>query len=119
MTWLPMCGELRSSFNSVHWEPMFILYCHRSMSEDYEIASKINRTAGEVNNVVVENDQFLDELHSLGVRPVPTKMAEFLKEIQMKDRETVAELQILEREMELNARKKDLFIQKLNGLIPY
>ncbi|GJV59262.1 hypothetical protein Tco_1465362 [Tanacetum coccineum] len=91
----------------------------RSMSEDYEIASKINRTAGEVNNVVVENDQFLDELHSLGVRPVPTKMAEFLKEIQMKDRETVAELQILEREMELNARKKDLFIQKLNGLIPY
>ncbi|GJR40907.1 hypothetical protein Tco_1216591 [Tanacetum coccineum] len=38
-----------------------------------------------------------------GVRHVPSKLAEFLKEIQTKDRETVTTLQILEREMELNA----------------
>ncbi|GJX62678.1 hypothetical protein Tco_0295578 [Tanacetum coccineum] len=35
-----------------------------------------------------------------------------------KDRETVANLQILVREMELNASKKELFIQKLKGLMP-
>nr|GEV55881.1 hypothetical protein [Tanacetum cinerariifolium] len=55
MAWLPMCGELRSVSNSVHWEPMFILYCQR--------------------------DQFLEELDNLGVQHVPSKMAEFLREI--------------------------------------
>ncbi|GJT56210.1 hypothetical protein Tco_0991264 [Tanacetum coccineum] len=106
MAWLPMCGELRSSSNSIHWEPMFILYCRRSMGKDYRLASEINRVVGEVNNVVVEKDQFLKELDSLGVRLIPTKMAEFLKEIQIKDMETVVKLQVLEREMELNAHKK-------------
>ncbi|GJY08385.1 hypothetical protein Tco_0375439 [Tanacetum coccineum] len=117
MAWLPMCGELRSFSNSVNWEPMFILYCRRSMIKDYRLASEINRMAGEVNNVVVVKDQFLEELDSLGVRPVPVKMAEFLREIQMRDKETVVKLHILEREMELNARKKNLFIQKLKGVI--
>nr|GFC55870.1 hypothetical protein [Tanacetum cinerariifolium] len=82
---LPMCSELRSTSNYVHWEPMFILYCQR--------------------------DQFLKELDSLGVRHVPSKMAEFLREIQMRDKETVAKLQILVAEKELNARKKYEFIQ--------
>ncbi|GJR01701.1 hypothetical protein Tco_0524685 [Tanacetum coccineum] len=74
-----------------------------STIEDYRLAKDINRVSGEVNNVVVERSQFLEELDSLGVRPVPTKMAEFLKEIQTNDRETMAKLQILKREMELNA----------------
>ncbi|GJY08383.1 hypothetical protein Tco_0375437, partial [Tanacetum coccineum] len=90
-----------------------------SMIKDYRLASEINRMAGEVNNVVVVKDQFLEELDSLGVRPVPVKLAEFLREIQMRDKETVAKLHILEREMELNARKKNLFIQKLKGVILY
>ncbi|GJS98566.1 hypothetical protein Tco_0819736 [Tanacetum coccineum] len=62
---------------------------------------------------------FLEELESLGVRHVPAKLAEFLKEIQTKDRETVDKLQILEKEIELNAHQKDLFIQKLKGGLPY
>ncbi|GJW54978.1 hypothetical protein Tco_0099063 [Tanacetum coccineum] len=62
---------------------------------------------------------FLEELDSLGTRHVPVKMAEFFHEIQRKDSEIVDNLQILARELELNARKKDLFIEKLNGLIPY
>nr|GEZ32816.1 ribonuclease H-like domain-containing protein [Tanacetum cinerariifolium] len=37
----------------------------QSMSEDYRLTSEINRVAGKVNNVVVEKDQFLDELDSL------------------------------------------------------
>nr|GEY13135.1 hypothetical protein [Tanacetum cinerariifolium] len=36
-----------------------------SMSEDYRLASEINRVTGEVNNVVVVKDQFLEELYSL------------------------------------------------------
>nr|GEV89043.1 hypothetical protein [Tanacetum cinerariifolium] len=79
------------------------------------LVDKINRVAREVNSVVITKDQFLEELDSLGVRHVPSKMAEFLREIQMSDKETVAKLQILRREIELNAGKKDLFIQKLKG----
>ncbi|GJT75983.1 hypothetical protein Tco_1042708 [Tanacetum coccineum] len=118
MAWLPMCGELRSTSNSVHWEPMFILYCQRSVCEDYRLAGLINRAATEVNNTIMVRDQFLEELDSLGVRHVPSKLAEFLREIQMRDKETVAKLQVLVAEMELNARKKDEFIQKLKGLMP-
>ncbi|GJS64626.1 hypothetical protein Tco_0679190 [Tanacetum coccineum] len=90
----------------------------RSLTEDYRLAREITRVSGEVNNVVIAWAQFLDELDSLGTRHVPAKMAEFFHEIQMKDCEIVDKLQILAREMELNARKK-LFIENLNGLIPY
>nr|GEW42660.1 hypothetical protein [Tanacetum cinerariifolium] len=72
-----------------------------------EVTSEINMVVGKVNNVVVEKDQFLEELYSLVVRPVPAKMAVFLKEIHMKDRETMAKLQVFEREIKLNARIND------------
>nr|GEU99021.1 hypothetical protein [Tanacetum cinerariifolium] len=96
MPWLSICGELRWSSSSVQWEPMFVLYCQRSVTEDYRL-----------------------ELDSLGTRHVPAKMAEFFHEIQRKYCEIVDKLQILATEMELNARKKNLFIEKLNGLILY
>ncbi|GJZ04095.1 hypothetical protein Tco_0537370 [Tanacetum coccineum] len=86
-----------------------------SMIEDYKLAEEINRVSREVNNVVIERSKFLEELESLGVRHVPAKLAEFFKEIQTKDRETVEKLQILEKEIELNAYQKDLYIQKLKG----
>ncbi|GJT57321.1 hypothetical protein Tco_0992375 [Tanacetum coccineum] len=78
MDGLPICVELRATSGFVHWEPMFILYCHR--------------------------ERFLEELETLGTRYVPGKMAAFLREIQRKDDEIVAKLQILAGEMELNAR---------------
>ncbi|GKE59619.1 hypothetical protein Tco_1498804 [Tanacetum coccineum] len=62
-----MCSELRSTSNSLKWEPMFILYCCRSMVDDYRLAGGINRAAIEVNNVVMQKDQFLEELDNLGL----------------------------------------------------
>ncbi|GJY86886.1 hypothetical protein Tco_0500912 [Tanacetum coccineum] len=47
---------LRSTSNSVHWEPMFIVYCRRSMCEDYRLASEIYRVAAEVNNVTMQRE---------------------------------------------------------------
>nr|GEX00589.1 hypothetical protein [Tanacetum cinerariifolium] len=58
------------------------LIAHWSMGEDYRLASEKNWVAVEVNNVVIEKDRFLEELDSLGVRHVPTKMAEFLRDRQ-------------------------------------
>ncbi|GKA57519.1 hypothetical protein Tco_0756707 [Tanacetum coccineum] len=81
------------------------------------IAHEINRVALKLNNVVTEKDRFLKELDSLGVRPVPAKTTEFMREIQAKDKETVEKLRILQREMKLNARKKELFIEKLKGVV--
>nr|GEU67110.1 hypothetical protein [Tanacetum cinerariifolium] len=105
-----MVSELRSTSKSANWEPMFVLYCQRSADEDYRLAREINKVVMEVNGVVMAKDQYIEELGSLGTRHVPSKMAEFLREIQRSDKEIVAKLQILMREMELNARKKDLFI---------
>ncbi|GKD97827.1 hypothetical protein Tco_1381724 [Tanacetum coccineum] len=61
----------------------------RSVVEDYRLAIEINRVTMEVDNVVSTRAEFIKELDSLGVRPVLAKLAEFLKEIQMKDRKTV------------------------------
>ncbi|GJU62463.1 hypothetical protein Tco_1244298 [Tanacetum coccineum] len=68
MAWLSMCGELRPSSDFVHWEPMFILYCHRSVGEDYRIMGEINRMAREVNGVAIVRDPFLEELDRLDKR---------------------------------------------------
>ncbi|GJY58349.1 hypothetical protein Tco_0458241 [Tanacetum coccineum] len=64
-----------------------------------------------MREIVARDSVLLGDLEKLlardqvgfGVRHVPSKLAEFLKEIQTKDGETVAKLQILERKMELNA----------------
>nr|GEV74216.1 hypothetical protein [Tanacetum cinerariifolium] len=83
--------------------------------EDYRLAREINRVTVEVYNVVSARAKFIEELDSLGVRHVPTKPAQFQKEIQLKDRETMAQLQILEKEMKFNDSKKELFIKKIKG----
>nr|GEW58415.1 hypothetical protein [Tanacetum cinerariifolium] len=131
---LPRCDELRRSSCSEEWEDMFVLYCRRaiiedsnlareidglfagltariekreyfideldiladrSMCEDYRLASEINRVAAEVNSVTMQRERFLEELDSLATRHV------------------------LVREMELNASKKNLFIEKLQGTVPF
>ncbi|GJR98477.1 hypothetical protein Tco_0270651 [Tanacetum coccineum] len=84
-------------------------------SEVVRLAGEINKVAIEVNNVVIQKDRFLEDLESLGSRLVPGKVAEFLREIQAKDKETVEKMRILEREMELNARKKGLVHSKAHG----
>nr|GEU95102.1 hypothetical protein [Tanacetum cinerariifolium] len=55
----------------------------RSIGKDYRLALAINRVSIEVNNVVNQRALFIKELDSLGVRYVPSKLLEFLKEIQM------------------------------------
>ncbi|GJR56931.1 hypothetical protein Tco_1499093, partial [Tanacetum coccineum] len=47
------------------------------------------------------------------------KTAEFLREIQKKDREKMLQLQIMMREMELRDRENELFMKKLKGVVPF
>nr|GEU32211.1 hypothetical protein [Tanacetum cinerariifolium] len=55
------------------------------IGEDYRLDMAINSAAMEVDNVVNRRALFIEELDSLGVRHVPAKFTEFLKEIQAKD----------------------------------
>nr|GEZ15616.1 Gag-Pol polyprotein, putative [Tanacetum cinerariifolium] len=97
---------------------MLILYCRRSIVEERRLAREMNRLCGEVANVVQERAYFLEELDTFAGRVVPEKTDdEFLKEIQGKDKEKM--LQIFGRETELRAHEKDLFIEKLKGVIPF
>nr|GEW16243.1 hypothetical protein [Tanacetum cinerariifolium] len=61
---------------------------------------------GAIRTRFCSKDEFIEELDSLGVRLVPAILAELMKLIQRKDRETVAKLQILEKEMEFNPSQK-------------
>ncbi|GJW04596.1 hypothetical protein Tco_1563452 [Tanacetum coccineum] len=50
---------------------------------------------------------------------VPDKMADFMKQVQGKDILNFMKLQILRRELELRAREKGIFIEKLKGNMDY
>ncbi|GJR70069.1 retrovirus-related pol polyprotein from transposon TNT 1-94 [Tanacetum coccineum] len=100
-------------------EEAMILYCRRSIIEDSRLAKETNKLCGEMVDVVEERAQFLQELDALLGRLVPEKMVEFLRETQSKDTERMLQLQISGRESELRAREKELFIQKLKGVVSF
>ncbi|GJY77083.1 hypothetical protein Tco_0482199 [Tanacetum coccineum] len=89
MEWLPMCQELRDNAQSSDWIDMIGFYCRKSVVEDRK-------------GIIA-----------------PEKAAEFLKETQVKDDAKLAKLHDLERQTELRAVEKELFIQNLLRNIPF
>ncbi|GKD41043.1 hypothetical protein Tco_1261250, partial [Tanacetum coccineum] len=55
MEGLPRCAELQRSANSLRWEEAMILYCRRSIIEDYRLARETNRLCEEVVVAVEES----------------------------------------------------------------
>ncbi|GJW17575.1 hypothetical protein Tco_0025011 [Tanacetum coccineum] len=118
MEGLPRCDKLLRSTNTRRWEDAMVLYCHRSVIEDCRQAREISRMCREVG-VVFKMAYFLQELNSLHGRRMPEKMAKFMRETQSKDTEKMLQLKILKRETDLRAREKELFIQKLKGVVMF
>ena len=114
----PKCDELRRAANSGKWSEMLVFYCLQSAGDDIQMAQQMNRLCGRLNAITRERLDFIEELESVG-NMYAQKMAEFLREIQRGDNEKVARMQILTAELELNARNKDLFVQKLKGLMDF
>nr|GEY43293.1 hypothetical protein [Tanacetum cinerariifolium] len=85
MAALPMCGELRRSVNSPDWEPSFILYYQRAMSDDVRLARLINTLCDTVIDVINGRWRFIRELDMLDHEFVPRKMAEFIKETSFRE----------------------------------
>ncbi|GKE34919.1 hypothetical protein Tco_1454241 [Tanacetum coccineum] len=115
MAALPICDELRRSVNSSDYEPQFILRCHREISNDMRMSTKINALCDRLTVIVDERVNFVNELNMLPPEFVPVKMAELMKQIQDKDIRNLMKLQTLGKEFELRGQEKEIFIQKLKG----
>nr|GEU45608.1 protein NYNRIN-like [Tanacetum cinerariifolium] len=83
------------------------------MSDDLRLARQINALCDALTDVIDGKESFVVELDMLVGKFVPRKMAEFM--MHGKDILNLIKLQILRREFELRAHKKDLFIDKLKA----
>nr|GEU31554.1 hypothetical protein [Tanacetum cinerariifolium] len=92
MAALPICDELRRSVSTSYWEPQFILRCRREIAEDVILAREINSLCACVTAIVDERESFVDDWTCL---------------------------RQIEREFELRAREKNIFIEKLQGNMDY
>ena len=119
MAAFPICDELRRAVGTADWEPQFIVYCQRAIADDVRLARQINALCNTLTEVIESKESLVAELEMLGYKPVPGKMAEFMKETLGKDVPNLMKLQILGREFELRAREKNLFIEKLKGNMDY
>nr|GEZ09785.1 hypothetical protein [Tanacetum cinerariifolium] len=119
MAALPICDELRRSFNSSDWGPMFILRCQREISKDLRLAREINELGARVTAIIDERENFVDELDILVGRSVSGKMVKFIKQVRGKDIPNLMKIQILGRKFEPRAREKGIFIEKLKGNIDF
>ncbi|GJS44547.1 hypothetical protein Tco_0594668 [Tanacetum coccineum] len=117
MAALPICDELRKNVGKSDWELQFILCCRREISEDLRLTREINVLCMRLTANVDEIEVFADELDMLAGKYVPDKMAEFTKQVQNKEVPNLMKQQILEREFELRAQEKELFIEKLKAWV--
>nr|GEY91657.1 hypothetical protein [Tanacetum cinerariifolium] len=115
MAELPKCEELQKTVNSSDWNVMFIHRCRREINEDLRFSREINALCAWLTDIVDERERFVDELDRLVGRLVPERIVEFMKEVQGNDMPNRLKLLILSREFELQAREKDIFIQKLKA----
>nr|GEX67005.1 hypothetical protein [Tanacetum cinerariifolium] len=113
MAALPICDELRRAVNLVDWEPQFIFYYRRAVTDDVRLARQINALCDTLTDVIERKESFVAELEMLGGKFVPGKMAEFMKDTLNKDVPNLMKLQNLGREFELWTTKKNIFIEKL------
>ncbi|GKF17618.1 hypothetical protein Tco_0062536, partial [Tanacetum coccineum] len=104
---------------SSDWSDMLIFYCRRSATEDREFACRINTLRGELTVSYQERVYFVQLLETVKRVISPRKMAEFLNEVQLKDDQRLTQHENLERETELRAFEKKLFVQKLLRNVPF
>ncbi|GJV12505.1 hypothetical protein Tco_1354046 [Tanacetum coccineum] len=80
MSWLHRCAELREANQFDDWVEMLVLYCWRSVDEDFRVAGVINKLCEEVIVANEETSYFIQELDDvLGWVIATQKTSEFLK----------------------------------------
>ncbi|GJX41523.1 hypothetical protein Tco_0256513 [Tanacetum coccineum] len=109
----PLITELHSNVVSSNWTDILSHFCQKDAAEDRRFAMQVNMLRGEMADVCEKRRNLVDELRSVRGIIAPGKAIVFLKDTLSKDDDEMAQLRKLERQMELRALKKELFIQKL------
>ncbi|GKD71400.1 hypothetical protein Tco_1325490 [Tanacetum coccineum] len=106
----------------MHEKSMFVVKLRGRVvaaTEDQRFARQINRLRGEMAVACEKRMGFVEELETVRGIITPAKAVEFLKDTQLKDDAKLAQLHDLERQVELRAVEKELFIQKLLRNVPF
>nr|GEV12931.1 hypothetical protein [Tanacetum cinerariifolium] len=109
----PMITELRSIVGSSDWTEVLRYFCRMAAAEDRRFAMQMNLVRQEVADVCEYKRNLSDELCSVKSVIAPMKAYELLNDTLRKDEAKMAQLRELERQLELRALEKELFIQKL------
>ncbi|GKC34281.1 hypothetical protein Tco_1046665 [Tanacetum coccineum] len=88
-------------------------------AEDRRFAMRMNLLRREIVDVCEYKRNLADELCSVRSVIAPVKAAELLNDTLMKDEAKMAQLRELERQLELRALEKEMFIQKLVRNVPF
>ncbi|GJU57547.1 hypothetical protein Tco_1235313 [Tanacetum coccineum] len=111
----PVITELRYNADSSDWTDVLNCFCRKAAAEDRRFATKLHMLREEMANVCEKIRNLAVELSSMRGIIVTGKAAEFVLDTVGKDEAEMAQLRELERQMELRALEKELFIQKLVG----
>ncbi|GKE67405.1 hypothetical protein Tco_1521566, partial [Tanacetum coccineum] len=88
-------------------------------AEDRGFAMRMNFMREEIADVCKYRRNLADELCSVRNVIAPVKAAELLNDTLTKDEAKMAQLRELERQLELRALEKELFIQKVVRNVPF
>ncbi|GKD45711.1 hypothetical protein Tco_1270356 [Tanacetum coccineum] len=114
----PVITELRYNADSSDWTDVLSCFCRKVATEDRRFATKLHMLREEMANVCEKIRNLAVELSSMRGIIVTGKAAEFVFDTVGKDEAEMAQLRELERQMELRALEKELFIQKLGVVQP-
>ncbi|GJX78230.1 hypothetical protein Tco_0325041 [Tanacetum coccineum] len=115
----PMIIELRYIVGSSDWTEVLRYFCRRAAAEDRRFAMRMNLLRQEIADVCEYRRNLADELCSVRSVIVAVKAVELLNDTLMKDEAKMAQLRELERQLELRALEKELFMQKLVQNVPF
>ncbi|GJT39689.1 hypothetical protein Tco_0939554 [Tanacetum coccineum] len=115
----PMITELCSIVGSFDWTEVLRYFCRRATAEDRRFAMQMNLLREEIVDVCEYRRNLVDEFCSVRSIIAFVKAVELLNDTLRKDEAKMAQLRELERQLELRALEKELFIQKLVRNVPF
>nr|GEW44949.1 hypothetical protein [Tanacetum cinerariifolium] len=109
----PLIRELRCNADSSGWTDVLSYFYRKAVAEDRRFATQLNTLSEEMVNVCEKRRNLDYKRRSVKGIIVTGKVTKFVIDTLRKDDAEMAQLRELERQMELRALKKELFIQKL------
>nr|GEX00345.1 hypothetical protein [Tanacetum cinerariifolium] len=102
-----------SGFLEWHCTEVLRYFCHKAATEDRKFAMRMNLLRQEIADVCEYRRNLADELCSIRSVIALVNAVELLNDTLLKDGAKMEQLCELERQLELRALEKELFIQKL------